>query len=113
MKNSAVTVSSNPISSVASSPVLLVILIISLGFNLLVGLQGASSILGEERMDNLVTQFTNTENIREIGSLLDSGLKSFERGQSVKRRKKKRRKSMKKNEKEEELYSYSDLPRLF
>ena len=102
-------VSSNPLSSVASSPVLLVILVISLGFNLLVGLQGASSILGEERMDSLVTQFTNTENIREIGSLLDSGLKSFERVQTVNRKKKKRRKSVKKEEMEEELYAYSDL----
>merc|ERR1719291_1352684 len=56
LKNSAVSVSvPNPVTS---SPMLLIFLVVSIGFNLLVGMQVATTIFSEQRMDDLVTQFS-------------------------------------------------------
>ena len=59
LKNTAVTVSD--LSSITNSPVLLVALSISLGFNLLAGGQAVWTLLPDQRVDSFVTQFTKSK----------------------------------------------------
>ena len=96
---------------------LLLVLVISLGFNILAGAQAVSTLLPDQRVDSLVTQFIDAKQVEEIGSLVAGGLEELFDEEKISRRRRKRKRKIQKSEKqaeeEEELYSYSDLPRLF
>ena len=93
------------------------VLVISIGLNQIAGAQAARTLIPEQRMDHLVTQFTEAQDMEEIGGLMAVGLEElFDEDKLNKRRRKiKRKKNNRKNifQQEEELYAYSDLPRLF
>merc|ERR1711892_161889 len=119
LKNTAVSVSAP--SPVTSSPVLLMVLVLSIGFNLLVGAQAARGLLTEQRMDHLVTQFTDMEGFSDpqemegFGAL--AGLAGLFGGDDGVRRRvineDTGNTAHNTFQPHEELYSYSDLPRLF
>ena len=101
-----------------SSPVVLMVLVLSIGFNLIAGAHAARTLMSEQRMDHLVTQFTEAQEIEELGGLMATGLEElFDEDKLNKRRRKRKRKNNIREkdifQQEEELYSYSDLPRLF
>ena len=116
MKNSAVSVSvPNPVTS---SPVLLMVLVVSIGFNLLVGAQVATTIFSEQRMDDLVTQFSASEEMAGLGSLAALGLTGLFEEENMNKRRRKKNRNNKSAEKDffqpsEKFYAYSDLPRKF
>ena len=97
------------------------VLVLSIGFNLLAGAQAARGLLTEQRMDNLVTQFTEMEDFSEpqemegLGAL--AGLAGLFGGDGGVRRRVVSEDTghVETNifQPQEELYSYSDLPRLF
>ena len=69
-------------------------------------------------MDHLVTQFTESQKIEELGGLMAAGLEELFDGEKLNKRRRKRKRMNNNREKnifqqEEELYAYSDLPRLF
>ena len=71
-----------------SSPVLLMVFVISIGFNLIAGAQAARTLMSEQRVDNLVTQFTEAQDMEGLGGLAAAGLSGlFEQGEGVRRRK--------------------------
>merc|ERR1711892_224610 len=119
LKNTAVSVSAP--SPVTSSPVLLMVLVLSIGFNLLAGAQAATDLLTEQRMDHLVTQFTDMEGFNDppemegLGAL--AGLAGLFGGDDGVRRRvineDTGNTAHNTFQPQEELYSYSDLPRLF
>ena len=84
MKNSAVSVSvSNPVTS---SPLMLMVLVISIGFNLLAGALAATNILSEQRMDDIVTQFNASEEMAAFGGLAVAGLNGLFEEENINRR---------------------------
>ena len=114
LKDSAVSVSvPNPVTS---SPVLLMVLIVSIGFNLLVGMQVATSIFSEQKMDDIVTQFIASDEMAGLGGLAATELAGLFQEENMNRRKRKKNGINKYSENnfsqsKEELYAYSDLPR--
>ena len=96
---------------------LLMVLVLSIGFNLIAGAQAARSLLSDQRMDHLVTQFTESKEMEEFGGLVAEGLEELFDEETFNKRRRKRKRKNKKGEKtimpEEKLYAYSDLPRLF
>ena len=70
LKNTAVTVSD--LSSITNSPVLLLALSISLGFNLLAGAQAVWTLLPDQRVDSFVTQFTKSKQASKFAGAFDS-----------------------------------------
>ena len=70
LKNTAVTVSD--LSSITNSPVLLLVLSISLGFNLLAGAQAVWTLLPDQRVDSFVTQFTKSKQASKFAGAFDS-----------------------------------------
>ena len=73
--------------------------------------------MSEQRMDHPVTQFTEDQEIEGLGGLVAAGLAGlFEQDEGVRRRKiNGKKESIESNfvQPLEELYAYSDLPRLF
>ena len=104
-------------SSITNSPVLLMVLVISIGFNILAGAQAVTTLLPDQRVDSLVTQFIDAKQVQEIGRVVAGGLEELLDEEKMNKRRRKRKRKIKKSEgqrvEEEELYSYSDLPRLF
>ena len=103
-------------SSITNSPVLLLVLVISIGFNILAGAQAVTTLLPDQRVDSLVTQFTDAKQGEEIVNLAATRFASIFEDLGVRRR-------IVNGDREnqgqdifhqtEELYAYSDLPRLF
>ena len=94
------------------------VLVLSIGFNLIAGAQAARTLLPEQRMDHLVTQFTESQDMEELGGLMAAGLEELFDGEKLNKRRRKRKRKNNNREKnifqqEEELYAYSDLPKLF
>ena len=104
-------------SSITNSPVMLLVLVISIGFNILAGAQAVTTLLPGQRVDSLVTQFIDAKEVQEIGRVVAGGLEELLDEEKMNKRRRKRKRKIKKSEgqrvEEEELYSYSDLPRLF
>ena len=103
-------------SSITNSPVLLLVLVISIGFNILAGAQAVTTLLPDQRVDSLVTQFIDAKEVQEIGRVVAGGLEELLDEEKMNKRRRKRKRKIKKSGQrveEEELYSYSDLPRLF
>ena len=74
--------------------------------------------MSEQRMDHLGTQFFEAQKIEELGGLMASGLEELFDEEKLNKRRRKRKQKNNIREKdifqqEEELYAYSDLPRLF
>ena len=74
--------------------------------------------MSEQRMDHLVTRFTESQEMEELGGLMAAGLEELFDEEKLNKRRRKRKRKYKNREKnifqqEEELYAYSDLPRLF
>ena len=73
--------------------------------------------MSEQRMDHLVTQFTDAQEMEGLGGLAAAGLAGlFEKDEGVIRRKiNGKKETIESNffQPSEELYAYSDLPRLF
>ena len=115
LKNSAVSVTAP--SSITSSPMVLMVLILSIGFNLIAGAQAARTLIPEQRMDHLVTQFIEAQDMEGLGGLAAVGLAGlFEQDGGVRRRKINGKKETTESnvfQPSQELYAYSDLPRLF
>ena len=90
LKNSAVSVTAP--SFITSSPMVLMVLILSIGFNLIAGAQAARTLIPEQRMDHLVTQFTESQEIEELGGLMAVGLEElFDEDKLNKRRRERKR----------------------
>ena len=108
LKDSAVSV---PSGLFAVSPIILVILVVSIGINLLIGSQVARSFFGEQRVDSsAVTQFTDTQPFISQPSFKQEAFDSLLEGIS---RWSSQESSQDRISANEEYYSYSDLPRLF
>ena len=73
--------------------------------------------MSEQRMDHLVTQFTEAQDLEGLGGLAAAGLAGLFKQDEVLRRRKMngRKETIESNffQPSEELYAYSDLPRLF
>jgi len=116
LKNTAVTVSAP--NSITNSPVLLVALAISIGFNLLAGAQAVRTLLPDQRVDSFVTQFTESKQGEEIAAIAASKFAGVFDSLGVRRRvvngdREDMGLDLYNQPQTEELYSYSDLPRLF
>ena len=104
MKDSTVSV---PAGLFAVSPIILVILVVSIGINLLIGSQVARSFIAEQRVDSsAISQFTDTRPFISQPSAFNSLLEGISRWSS-------QESSQDRTSANEEYYSYSDLPRLF
>merc|ERR1712142_98491 len=89
LKNTAVTVSAP--SSITNSPVLLVALAISLGFNLLAGAQAVRTLLPDQRVDSFVTQLIDAKQAEEISNLMAGGLEEIFEEEKMNKRRRKRK----------------------
>ena len=88
LKNKAVTVTAP--TSISSSPMLLMVLVLSIGFNLIAGAQAARTIIPQQRMDHLVSNINVAE---ELEGLVDIGLTElFDEEKPLKKRRRKKRK---------------------
>ena len=70
-----------------SSPVLLMVLVLSIGFNMIAGAQAAKTLLPEQRMDHLVTNINVSQELEGLRALADVGLPElFDEGRNKRKR---------------------------
>ena len=103
-------------SSITNSPVMLLVLVISIGFNILAGAQAVTTLLPGQRVDSLVTQFTDAKQGEEFVNLAATRFASIFDDLGVRRRVvngDRENQGQDVFHQTEELYAYSDLPRLF
>ena len=68
------------------------VLVLSIGFNLIAGAQAARNLLSEKRMDNLVTKLDVSQELEGLGALADLGLTElFDEEKPLKKRRNERK----------------------